>query len=115
MIIAMIVFSALVGSTSKYLPLVGLTISAFLLSLMLFYLSAKQYFETLTSVSFSQVVIFTIGVVVNFGWGGYQFKILREEETTSISNTTSSAYYLLFVFFVYPWLVSFYVFFRKWK
>lgn len=53
MIIAMIVFSALVGSTSKYLPLVGLTISAFLLSIMLVYFSTKQYFETLSSVSFT--------------------------------------------------------------
>lgn len=48
MILFMIAFSACVGGTSKNLPLIGITISATILSLIFLVLPIKQYFELLS-------------------------------------------------------------------
>lgn len=112
MILCMIIYSVTVASASANWKLLGLTLSISILVFLLVFLPLKQYFATLISPNKEQIFLIIVGVILNFGWGGYYYYTTIKDQPV---QNVGSVFYLIYFVFIMPWGILFVSGFFKWS
>jgi hypothetical protein len=113
LITLMAAYSGSVAGTAHIQRFIGLTISACIAVGILFFLPFKQFFETYKPPGVLQIVLFTLAMALNYGWGiGYTY---IQVGTFAQIRKSSMVYYFDFFCFLVPAIVFYLAFLQKWR